>query len=476
MTIRNFEQHLPPHEVTKGKDYFKRKRVSRLTETSGRWTADVRGRDSNEYEVEVDTSDHSIDKVYCGCPIQEEKIYCKHVIAVLHAIREKLGFAVTEKEEKPAAAKQDQGLPFEQYASEALKEKVDAAIKIKAHAEARRLVEEAIQQAMDRDDTEEAYDLHKYQLSVMQRGTDIIGLRDFARKMYRETRDMDFYGYLKATYLRADWEPVIKKHIARLEEKIPLYLSGEANPAELADVYLEEFEDGDKLIALMHQVPRLSFINLYAGCLGEGYSPELLGIYRKVLLQELKGRQPNEEQAEAIKNMEALEGGEMVIHELTGDNSGGVTGPIPEYKVPRYVWEADALLAKARAAIAAELYQLAACMLQAVVEMKITITGRMKYEHSEFCHRISQGFELLATICKKPAPQPLKDQLYSLARKKVLDPKYELANLDYHWIDILLTLPSSHDNQEELRRIIDALLQKEYSTRLSRLREDYLRK
>ena len=472
MTIRNFEQQLPPHELTKGKDYFRRKRVTRLKETSGRWTADVKGRDA--YEVDIHTSDNSIDKVFCSCVIQEEKIYCKHVIAVLYAIREKLGFAVVDKEDKPAPATPTQASTLEPDVNETLQATVGDALKIKNHKEARKLVEEALQQALTRDDAEEAYVLQKYLLRVMQRGSDITGIRELAQKFYSETGDIDFYGILKETYIRSEWETIAQKRIAALEEKIPLYISGEANPSELADIYLEEYKDGDKLVALMQRVPRLSFINAYSDHLGDGYAPELLGIYRRVLLQQLIGGNTNEEQAQAIKKMETLEGGRMIVRELSGDS--WTTEALAEYDVPRYVWEADELLDKANAAMAGDLYTLAAGMALAVVEMKITISGRMKYEHSEFSDRISQGFGLLVTLSGKPVPPELKERLFDLARKKVLDPKYELDNLGHHWLDVLLTLPPTPANHEELLKITDALLAKGPDTRLVLLKKELLDK
>ena len=60
--------------------------VSELEETSpGEWTATVEGTD--EYNVEISMNGKNVESWYCDCPYDGE--ICKHVVAVLLAIRDK---------------------------------------------------------------------------------------------------------------------------------------------------------------------------------------------------------------------------------------------------------------------------------------------------------------------------------------------------------------------------------------------------
>src|SRR5882757_9950779 len=96
MTLQNFEKHQPDHELKKGHDYFRTGHVNRLKETApGEWEARVRGRET--YEVAVVLEGTVIADVDCDCIL--EIPYCKHVIAVLYALQERLGLPVA----RPAA-------------------------------------------------------------------------------------------------------------------------------------------------------------------------------------------------------------------------------------------------------------------------------------------------------------------------------------------------------------------------------------
>ncbi len=97
MTLQNFEKHQPDHELKKGHDYFRTGHVNRLKETApGEWEARVRGRET--YEVTVILEGDHIDEVDCDC--LHDIAYCKHVIAVLYALKERLGLPAA-----PPAAK-----------------------------------------------------------------------------------------------------------------------------------------------------------------------------------------------------------------------------------------------------------------------------------------------------------------------------------------------------------------------------------
>jgi len=97
MTLQNFEQRQPDHELKKGMAYFKAKHVIQLKETApGQWKATVRG--SKNYTVEISLEGAELLEVGCDCPVGSP--YCKHVIAVLYALRKKTG-----KGTKPGSAK-----------------------------------------------------------------------------------------------------------------------------------------------------------------------------------------------------------------------------------------------------------------------------------------------------------------------------------------------------------------------------------
>jgi len=88
MTLQNFEKHQPDHELKKGHDYFRTGHVNRLKETApGEWEARVRGRET--YEVAIVLEGNEIADVDCDCIL--ETPYCKHVLAVLYALQERLG-------------------------------------------------------------------------------------------------------------------------------------------------------------------------------------------------------------------------------------------------------------------------------------------------------------------------------------------------------------------------------------------------
>lgn len=87
MTLQNFEKHQPDNELKKGHDYFRTGHVNRLKEAApGEWEARVRGRET--YEVSVVLKGTVIADVDCDCILDIP--YCKHVIAVLYALQERL--------------------------------------------------------------------------------------------------------------------------------------------------------------------------------------------------------------------------------------------------------------------------------------------------------------------------------------------------------------------------------------------------
>jgi hypothetical protein len=85
MTLENFTSELKTSQVNKGYDYFLLGNVTRLKKTKGdKWTAIVSG--TEIYTVIISFHGKNILECHCDCPHDVE--FCKHVIAVLYAIRE----------------------------------------------------------------------------------------------------------------------------------------------------------------------------------------------------------------------------------------------------------------------------------------------------------------------------------------------------------------------------------------------------
>ncbi len=87
-TLDNFESAITAQILQRGKDYFKNKAVESLEENpSGTWAATVEG--SEDYEVEVLLSGKNVEDYSCDCPYDGGSV-CKHIVAVLYAIREQV--------------------------------------------------------------------------------------------------------------------------------------------------------------------------------------------------------------------------------------------------------------------------------------------------------------------------------------------------------------------------------------------------
>ena len=103
LTIQNFDS--PEDIITqRGKEYFDAGNVTSLEEVDkGEWVATVYG--SIVYDVEVDLASKKIEFTDCTCAYFEENERCKHVAAVLYAIRERktkpTKKAAKEKDKKP---------------------------------------------------------------------------------------------------------------------------------------------------------------------------------------------------------------------------------------------------------------------------------------------------------------------------------------------------------------------------------------
>lgn len=83
MNYKDFEQHISEIILSRGKNYFDRGAVEDLTKEDGHWFASVHG--SEIYEVAI-KGIRSIKEWNCDCPYIQGPI-CKHVVAVLYAVR-----------------------------------------------------------------------------------------------------------------------------------------------------------------------------------------------------------------------------------------------------------------------------------------------------------------------------------------------------------------------------------------------------
>ena len=86
MTIENFEQQVALDQLQKGLAYYSKGSVHHLeSKQAGMWQATIAG--SEVYVVNITLSDKEVQAVACSCPHQAE--HCKHVVAVLYAIKGK---------------------------------------------------------------------------------------------------------------------------------------------------------------------------------------------------------------------------------------------------------------------------------------------------------------------------------------------------------------------------------------------------
>ena len=85
MNLNNFEQEIDPIIVDRGVGYFRNGLVKELERVSqSKWTAVVSG--SDLYNVEIKFKGREIVNWDCDCPYDWGPV-CKHVVAVLFAIR-----------------------------------------------------------------------------------------------------------------------------------------------------------------------------------------------------------------------------------------------------------------------------------------------------------------------------------------------------------------------------------------------------
>lgn len=92
MQYDTFTEEIHALILQRGRQYFKQGAVQHLTETSDGWTAEVAGQET--YHVAITGIAEPIEW-YCDCPHDRGPV-CKHVAAVLFAIRSRKGFEEEE--------------------------------------------------------------------------------------------------------------------------------------------------------------------------------------------------------------------------------------------------------------------------------------------------------------------------------------------------------------------------------------------
>ena len=87
LTLDNFDQQLPKDLLKKAQPYFQNGSVLYVDQNDdGTWQAEVDGTDTYSFEITLDG--RVITDSFCDCPV--ESATCKHVVAVLFALREEL--------------------------------------------------------------------------------------------------------------------------------------------------------------------------------------------------------------------------------------------------------------------------------------------------------------------------------------------------------------------------------------------------
>ena len=102
MTLKNFEDYIPSEILKRGYSYYKNYHIISLEEEdSGVWIAEVSGNDDYNVTIEIEGSD--IINCDCDCPFEGD--ICKHIAAVLFAIRDETISSKTRHKEKSKKSK-----------------------------------------------------------------------------------------------------------------------------------------------------------------------------------------------------------------------------------------------------------------------------------------------------------------------------------------------------------------------------------
>lgn len=93
MEYNTFTEEIHALILQRGREYFRQHAVQNLTETPEGWSAEVAGAET--YNVVITGVDEPAEW-YCNCPHEHGPV-CKHVAAVMFAIRERKGLGDEEE-------------------------------------------------------------------------------------------------------------------------------------------------------------------------------------------------------------------------------------------------------------------------------------------------------------------------------------------------------------------------------------------
>jgi uncharacterized Zn finger protein len=87
LTLNNIDEIIEHRFVERGINYWLEGAVINLKDNKSNWTANVQG--TELYLVKIELEDIAVINYECSCPFDKGKV-CKHIIAVLFAIKSKL--------------------------------------------------------------------------------------------------------------------------------------------------------------------------------------------------------------------------------------------------------------------------------------------------------------------------------------------------------------------------------------------------
>jgi len=98
LTLQNFETQINSAILQRGKQYYSSKAITWLEETiDNTWQAEVEGLDMYQVNVKLE-KENETSEYFCDCPYYGNT--CKHVAAVLYALRDEL-----KKNKRPQKSK-----------------------------------------------------------------------------------------------------------------------------------------------------------------------------------------------------------------------------------------------------------------------------------------------------------------------------------------------------------------------------------
>lgn len=288
-TLDNFENHVPFKILARGMDYFEEGAVVSLEEVSeGHWEAEVEG--SETYEVEVTIDDDGSISWDCDCPYDMGDM-CKHVVAVLLAIREEMkkqqkstsGKKTVKKEAKETKVAKDAVI---------VEEKTDAVElgQLLTLVKAEELKQFAKSYA-------QKHPQFQSDLSTFIRGIYVpnraVKTKDYCKEVKKAFRHTSRSGYSRYDYFEMnDWDDILDDIDKLFDEAHLLIKAGNAEAAlDIAVQFLlsmdEEFDDS---LIYNEDIDVTDYCEQAESIMMEAVEhPSVSQIYKEGMLKRLKG-------------------------------------------------------------------------------------------------------------------------------------------------------------------------------------------